>query len=210
MKTFANVLSLTIVIVAVTFALVPQHVRADPPPGQVTVINAAGQPVPVSGSVAAAQSGSWFVGINGTPSVTIANTTSAPIPTQSVDEYGRQPFQQQLSMNIADGSNEAEQFVTIPSGKRLVVEHVSAILYMPTGQVPDVRLGGTTQGMFAVVFATAEKMGAFDVVNDQWTVARQALLYADPGPNLLVVFRRNIVTGNAPGAITISGHLINP
>jgi hypothetical protein len=207
MKTFANVLSLTIAIVAVIFALVPQHVRADPPPGQVTVINTAGQPVPVNGSVAATQSGSWTVGINGTPSITIANTPSAPVPIQNVDEYGRQPFQQFVSIDIPDGSisGDSDTF-TVPVGKRLVIEHVSGQIVLTTPGFPRllVRPGGSA-GFPQLVMS--EKIGPGIGGLEFWGITRQVLMYADSSFDVLW-FRDNAI-GQATANVVLTGHYIN-
>ena len=48
------------------------------PPPQVIVVNATNSPVPVSGNVAAAQSGQWNVNLTGTPTVAVGNFPAAP------------------------------------------------------------------------------------------------------------------------------------
>ena len=66
----------------------------------------------VAGTVAATQNGIWNVGINGTPSVRVA------------DDPGRIPFQSTKYCTPSPGSCSAT-FGPTPSGRRLVIEYVS-------------------------------------------------------------------------------------
>jgi hypothetical protein len=80
------------------------------PSKDVIVVNGAGQPVPVAGSVA----------ISGTPTVAIAGT-----PTVSVADAA-EPFKARLSDTLGDGDFSGGASLTVPAGKRLIVKAVSA------------------------------------------------------------------------------------
>jgi hypothetical protein len=63
------------------------------------VTNIASQAVPVSlsgttvpGAVSATQSGTWNVGITGTPSVNVGNSASSPVLVRDVDNPVRSPY----------------------------------------------------------------------------------------------------------------------
>src|SRR5262245_51844829 len=138
MSTLAKAVSLSTVALAVTLALTPQHTSAAAPASsQVQVVNTSAQPVPVNGTVGATQSGAWNVGINGTPTVTIGNAPTAPIPTRNVDEYDRQPFQQSIAVQLMAGEqSDISSTITVPAGKRLVIENVAGQVVVPPGQLP--------------------------------------------------------------------------
>jgi hypothetical protein len=95
------------------------NTSANPVPvnGSITVtgtsnVNVTNTTLPVTGSVNASQSGTWNVGIVGTPTVKVANDPSAQTPYS----------------NHANGSNcgdDASNQCVVPAGKRLVIEHIS-------------------------------------------------------------------------------------
>jgi hypothetical protein len=95
----------------------------------VTVLNT---PLPVQGTVNAAQSGTWNVGLTGTPSVNIGNTPSNPVPTLDVNQPTGEPFQEQLCIDSEAGGLCGPQDFDVPTAtnkgdsvKRLVIDYVS-------------------------------------------------------------------------------------
>ena len=119
----------------------------------VKVINTSSNPVPVSLqgeaglTVQAQQSGSWNVGISGTPTVTVANSAQSPLFVRDVDAPGRNPFQ--TSQNILFTTVSGTAFFTVPDGKVTVIEHVSM-----SGAVES---GGTVQA-FVTCFDGADEV----------------------------------------------------
>ncbi len=101
-------------------------------------------PLPVTGTVMAEQSGSWNVGLIGsptvtignTPTVTIGNTASQALFARNADEKGRIPYQFIVQLNApsanCQGASCAWQSALIPAGHRLVVEHVSGDIQFAT------------------------------------------------------------------------------
>jgi len=89
-------------------------------------------------TVSAQQSGSWNVGINGTPAVTVANfpattnvgidpaantvrvDTTSPLPVRDVDNPARYPFAASCTINNNGGFPCT--MTMVPPGKRLVIE----------------------------------------------------------------------------------------
>ena len=102
---------------AVAFLLAPAQrasAQTTRPPTPVTIVESV--PLPVSGTVA----------IGGAPSVTVNNTDTAPVPTRDVDRVAREVFQVGIIPTAFVGSIGSRDLVTVPAGKRLVVENVSA------------------------------------------------------------------------------------
>jgi len=116
----------------------------------VKVINTSTSPVPVllqgqgGLTVQAQQSGSWNVGISGTPTVTVGNST---LFVANLDEPGRNRFQS--SQNILFTTVSGNAVFVVPDGKVTVIEHVSM-----SGAVES---GGTVQA-FVTCFDGAQEV----------------------------------------------------
>jgi hypothetical protein len=81
-------------------------------------------------TVDAQQKGPWTVGIDPTRNtVRLPNTATNPLPVTVVNpgaDSGRRPFQARVFVNPTN-EGVAVTTLTIPAGKRLIIEHVSAI-----------------------------------------------------------------------------------
>ena len=88
-------------------------------------------------TVDARQSGAWNVGIDPTKNaVQVANSADNPLPVK-VMSNGRKPFQKRIIVTpLGNGFQTA--FMSIPAGKRLVIENVSAIVRCPEGMRMEV------------------------------------------------------------------------
>src|SRR6266508_2815519 len=119
---------------------------------QVFVTNDSSNPVPVTGTV----------GIQGTPSVNV------------IDE--REPFETRIDVTLASGSFNGSGGFTVPSGKRLVAEFISALVTLPPGQTPLVFVNSLSGAVgFALPLADqgtrATSVGTFE----EFTGAQQIL-----------------------------------
>jgi len=54
--------------------------------------------------------------------------------TQNVYTFPKEPFQQEVIIKLLAGKREAFGSVSVPAGKRLVIEYVSARIMLPAGQ----------------------------------------------------------------------------
>src|SRR5215813_973899 len=98
---------------------------AAPGPGNQGVIveNTATNPVPtlaqgttnIAGTVQAAQSGSWNVGISGTPTFQVGNTASNPVFVSDVNEPALHPFQARGGASLNAGSVDATMGIPVPA-----------------------------------------------------------------------------------------------
>lgn len=197
--------------------------QATKPPQQVQVMNAAGaapgQNVPVSGnvgitgtpSVNAVQSGSWNVGILGTPvPVTVGNLPAAPVPVRDVDNPARQPFQVQGEGAFAFSTTFSTTVFTVPANKRLVIQFASALVNVPVGQKVRLRVGKLGGGGAAFLVATLQ--GTFTPIAtpaDFYTASQPMLLYAEAGDFITVTAIRDSTTGNGAADFWVTGYLID-
>src|SRR5207244_995932 len=78
------------------------------------------------------------VNVVNTPNVNVVNTTASPVPIRDVDNPARQPFHAEAVGEFADGASITGGILipTVPAGKRLVIEHLSAFAHM----LPDQRM----------------------------------------------------------------------
>jgi hypothetical protein len=87
-------------------------------------------PLPVTGTIAATQSGTWIVGLTGTPGVNINNSPTvslAPgttILARNLDDPGRIAYETGVHVACSGGSSCSFVFPTVPAGRSLVVEHL--------------------------------------------------------------------------------------
>lgn len=81
----------------------------------------------ISGTVAATQSGTWNVGITGTPGVNVTNPATAPVLFSNVNDPGRIPYQVVRTNINCLAPPCTVPFPAIPNGHRLVLQHVSVL-----------------------------------------------------------------------------------
>jgi hypothetical protein len=104
-----------------------QQAVAQGPPGGLAVNIVNPVPVPVTGSttvsgaVAATQSGTWNVGITGTPNVNVKNPATAPVLFLNVNDPGRIPYQsRQDCSGPLNSGNCSASWPPVPANHRLV------------------------------------------------------------------------------------------
>jgi hypothetical protein len=148
--------------------------------------------------------------------VQVTNTSANPVPTQAVDNRARQPVGLDVQDSIADGQpgafatfGDANGPYTVPAGKRLVVESISAQFNLPTGQKPTdllflTTINGRQSGFTALPVFSSSANGT-----DFFQVATNFTAYVDPGTQLQVLCDRSSTTGAAACFVLVMGHLEN-
>lgn len=125
--------------------------------------------------VQAQQSGSWNVGING--AIQVGNSASSPVPVRDVENPAREPFS--ASLNCSNTiSNGCAGSVSVPAGKRMVVEFVSGRVSVGSGnELTSVLIvtGGKEH------FLLAHKSPATPTSGTRFDVSQPLRLYSDPG-----------------------------
>jgi hypothetical protein len=66
------------------------------------------------------------VAVSGTPTVEIGNAAGNPVPVHDPATPGRTPFQTTINITVDDGVSGGNGLVSVPAGKRLVIEYASA------------------------------------------------------------------------------------
>ena len=179
------------------------------------------------------------VGISGTPSVNVANTPTVgidpasngvqvgndsahPVLVRDLDNPARQPFEASVGVNITDGltfGNGALDSSAVPAGKRLVIEHISALTSLPSGQkVEDIQVLGLRlqEGGGASAFQTwlGADLKATTGGLDRFITSQPVRLYIDSGATrgfspVQVAVDRDGVAGFGQCIMNISGYLVD-
>jgi len=187
-------------MLGVAFSLLITDVWAGP---NVTVTNTASNPVPVSvqgstsisGTVNAAQNGTWNVGITG-------NTPGTPL---FVVISATNPFQTKMSTDPQHGELQFQ----VPANKRLVIEYVSYICQYSAAALPSigaVGLATTVNGVHATHWIPHDSSEGQNVgVTHRCVTGRQTRIYADPSTSVSLQTFGDI----GQPEISISGSLID-
>ena len=190
----------------------------------VRVVNTSANPVPtqalgttaIAGNVSvtntptvlAQQNGLWNVSISGTPSVEVGNPANAPVFVRNVDNPARHAFQGSVTFDIPDNFiGVCPTLATVPIGKRMVIQYVTARVTLPGGEkIDEIRLRTTVNGVEAFHDLNVEPTG----VLNRFRVAQSVQVYADPSALVELCVSRDLAAGLAPvNSATISGYLID-
>jgi hypothetical protein len=173
----------------------------------------------VSGNVAATQSGAWNVGIagtpnvnvaslpavqlSGTPTVNVATPSGAPLMVVNLSDRGRTPYQATTNMPCGNGGCNGS-FPAVPSGHRLVVEHLSAS-FLGTAQSPVVAsVFSPSPGGFLLSFVVPLQAGGTAAAFDQ-----PILVYFDAGIQPSAGLSSLTAPMLGGGTISLSGYLVD-
>jgi hypothetical protein len=171
-------------------------------------------------TVGAQQSGTWNVGINGTPTVgldvgnnTVKIDTASPLPVRDADEPARTAFQAMGSGDFDFGSNQTTiDLTTVPAGKRLVIQYVSATMRLPNGhKFTEVSLFTAFDGNGGVSLFLVPSLTASDANSDYFAASQPVFKYAGAGTLVTArLFRDSAGVGvSGAGIVAISGYLID-
>lgn len=151
------------------------------------------------------------VNVTNTPNVNIANAATQPILNSSIDDPGRTPFQQQITSDQCSGATTCFfTFRSVPSGHRLVVQHVSGgIEYSGTPNFIAVSLftpnSGVPLSQFFAPLVVTTGLSVFD---------QPVLAYIDPPLISGVFFGIRVDLGpgrftNGQSVMTMSGYMLD-
>jgi hypothetical protein len=146
------------------------------------------------------------------PPVAPALATSSaigPVPVRAVDEAPRQPMHASLDLTITD-STGCTPFA-VPANKRLVIEHISAKVFTPTGTRVDLEtfhtLGGSGQYHYLVPVFFATQAHLYSN-GDLYKVSEQTRLYVDANTKFYACTFNNS-SPKASGHLAISGYFVD-
>lgn len=183
----------------------------------VRVVNLSSQPVPTAAQGTTAIAGA--VSISNTPTVNfgpnnqvqLPYTLNNPLPVRDADP-ARQPFQNSASDTQEPGTNGSLiTIATVPVGKRLVIEFLSASAQMPPGQHLVVCQINTIAPPFGGLTHELLINEQPNFVNGDalFRASQQVRLYADPGSNVRALMTRDSSAGQALFLATLSGYLVD-
>ena len=137
--------------------------------------------------------------------------TSPPV-FRDADAPARAPFQAQIPVPIVPGQNAPNATIAVPKQKHFVIEHVSAIAGLPSGQrVMFVGVNVIAGGTPATHFLPMHPTGTTSSTPGDWFAgASPVRLYADPQTKVTVSVSRSDTTGGGLTAtVSLSGHLVD-
>lgn len=186
-----------LVFIGIVVALVPRVSRGQgnsqnaPPPFNVKVINSPSEPVPVTGTVS------------------VSNLGNSPLPVRDVDNPARQPFQARLCVLGTPAACAGTGFptsVTVPAGKRLVIEQIAGQCFPGTTTLAvglTVTVNSTTvTHLFGITFPVGTGITGY--------TNHTTRLYADGGTSVVGAHNSLPPTANVSCDIAFSGYLFTP
>jgi hypothetical protein len=142
--------------------------------------------------------------------VNVINTTDAPVPVREVENPAYDPIQV--------GLQEADPGVipnfTVPAGKRLVIEYVSAQVSQANCDFVRYSLTTTVQGVSLEHLFFLQVVGLSVSSTKMFGLSQQTRIYADPNTEVILKRRIDSTTGGCGFGVTlpqfrISGYLVN-
>ena len=149
------------------------------------------------------------VNVVNSPVVTVGNAPGDPVPVLNVND-GAQPFQEAIQIVLLAGARDDFATFAVPAGKRLVIEHFSALAQGPPGQRYMGWLTTTVNGVTPfgnyLVFAQQTAGGGAEA----YTATQPMRVYADAGTTVRVWFSRGFDdTGGATFDANVSGYFVD-
>lgn len=141
------------------------------------------------------------------------NVVNTPLPVE-VTNPAPQSVQHKCVCVIPNLSQITTDTVTVPSGRRLVIEFVSVRAYLPTGQTPEVQIFTGTGGFPSGTTTSFGHWIALPVTpipsgpDDFYHASQPVQLYADPGSSVTIHVARFQSSGTAVFEVGFSGHLV--
>lgn len=171
-------------------ALGPEAATQDKKATPVIVVNPA--PVPVSGTVS----------IGGTPAVTVGNTEATPVPVRDVGRVATERFQTAIIPTGFTGSSASSNLLTVPAGKRLVIEYASA--WINAGGAGGLLAANLTSGPGVTNTLSCLAQGQ-NALNFIFACAGPVKQYVEPGATLSFNFQTFASAGGFY-RVFVSGH----
>ena len=187
-----------IVLGLACFLITPRRSEAQNPIAGSAPVNIVGPlPLPVTGSV----------NIGAGSSVTVANPQTSPVLVRDVDETAKEPVQAGSVPTQFDNGGTRISLLTVPSNKRLVVEHFSANI----NATPATGMAGVSlnKGVLSNVadYAACQNTGNNNL-NHFFTCAQQTKFYAGPGETVSFTVSTVELNGGGFAQAFISGYYV--
>jgi hypothetical protein len=137
-------------------------------------------------------------------------------PMRDVDNGARQPVNFSASIVVNNGNQGGANFtaVTIPAGKRLVIETISFLGIVALGETGygsiQVTAGaGTAAGATSAFHVIPMVKLTSDPISDFIGGSGSLRMYADAGSTVQISYQRGTLTGSETIGANITGHYVN-
>jgi len=150
------------------------------------------------------------------PSSTSSQDTNTQAPPASSTQVSptvyavaaNEPFQQEVELSIGPANSAAYASISVPSGKRLVIEYLSLFGDLPAGQKLSVSLATIVSGLRA---SYRPQILTQDAGDGTLSVSANQVMrvYGDPGTIVSINATRNSSSGSSPLTVSVSGYYIN-
>jgi hypothetical protein len=209
-----------VLILAAIGTMMNSHPALGQAPGGATVtINPGQLPLPVkgattvSGTVAATQSGTWNVGLTGTPNVNVANPATAPALFLNVNDPGRIPYQSEVN-SLGGGCTTSGcnfNFGPVPANHRLVVEHVTGSIIFTSAQSAAFVTVIPSSGSFTIHSAFVAPITAGILGQNIAAFDQPVHFCVDPTQGFRVLIDTTFLNFNTNAAhtVTVTGYLLD-
>jgi hypothetical protein len=193
----------TFVMIVLSFVAAGAQKPTPTPSGplSVKVVNTSAEPVPVTGTVNIGNLGTGGITVGGT--VGVENAGTNPLKVRDVSEALRQPYHEDHLFGPVSGvSNVTSTYVTVPTGKVLVIEHVSGYTsYASTNPLPTLQLKVSGSPFYLLPARTwSDNSPGFRL----WLYSEQIHLYLTAGQTLSIE-----TTALAESWIYLNGYYID-
>jgi hypothetical protein len=134
-------------------------------------------------------------------------------PGTSYADAKKEPFQRSIDISLSEGSPGTRETVfTVPEGRLLIIEFVSASIEIPQGQFLSVIIDVIKQGRVAnFVFPLLERQSHSPepgVIREVAGVNQLVRIFAEASAQVDVSTVRVPVTGTGGGSVVITGTLV--
>lgn len=139
-----------------------------------------------------------------------SSAQTRPALVKDVDSPAGQPFAASATPGFS-GLTATETLLTVPAGKRAVVEHFSCINFLDVGNnFVRMELRYTLGGVERRQQFVHERVGTSLISGiDVWSFSQPVRLYADAGTAIQVSAIRRSGTGSGGIECHVSGHYVN-
>jgi len=135
----------------------------------------------------------------------------APLAVEDVNNPAFQPFQIGETLSFTVGTVSRGVNIPVPAGKRLVIEFVSFLSFLPTGQIPanSIRVNNAVTHYFLTPLQGSFPSAAVPSGLSQFICSTPTRLYCDPGSSVFVVAERSSAESGGSVLVSISGYYVN-
>lgn len=149
-----------------------------------------------------------IVGQTGQVKVKIKNGKNNPVPTYNVDAPGVELFQKSLDFDFNPIDGGGATTFAVPPGKRLVIEFISAMIFIEQGRMTNFSISAYVNGNLAPHRLMFNEVSPWGIYASAYNVSQSFKVYADPLQDVLIN-----IGGTQPGdgvaQISISGYLVD-